>query len=253
MSDLLINNKLVLLDVEAIIFDKDGTLIDVHHYWSSMLEIRASFIVDKYNLNDRIKFELMDAMGVDIKSGKIKTDGPVGIKPRSFIVSVAVEVLNSNNISISNADIESIFLEVDRKTSDNILPLLKLLPDVGRLLENLKQCGVTIMLATTDMTSRARLAMKALGIEHFFSEIIGGDAVEFSKPSPDLALNIIERSKVNQNKTVVIGDHPVDVKMGSAANVACNIGVLTGLSNADLFSELDCFVVESLENIGVSC
>jgi phosphoglycolate phosphatase len=253
MSDLLINNKLALLDVEAIIFDKDGTLIDVHHYWSSMLEIRAGFIVDKYNLNDKVKFELMDAMGVDIKSGKIKTDGPVGIKPRSFIVSVAVEVLNSNNISISNADIESIFLEVDRKTSDNILPLLKLLPDVGRLLENLKQCGVTIMLATTDMTSRARLAMKALSIEHFFSEIIGGDAVEFSKPSPDLALNIIERSKVNQDKTVVIGDHPVDIEMGLNAGITTNIGVLTGLSNQAVFDDFVCTVVKDLKAIEVRC
>jgi phosphoglycolate phosphatase len=253
MSDLLINNKLVLYDVEAIIFDKDGTLIDVHHYWSSMLEIRASLIVDKYHLNDKVKVELMDAMGVDIQSGKIKTDGPVGIKPRPFIVGVATEVLNSNNVGVGHDDIEDLFLEVDKITSDDILPLLKLLPGVEQLLEDLNQCSISIMLATTDMTIRARLAMKALNIEHLFSEIIGGDEVDIAKPSPDLVLKIIERRGVNQGRTVVIGDHPVDVKMGMAAKVGCNIGILTGLSNADLFSDLDCFVVESLENIGVRC
>ena len=41
--------------------------------------------------------------------------------------------------------------------------------------------------------------------------------------------------------------------MGISANVGCNIGILTGLSNTDLFSELDCFVVESLKDIKVSC
>ncbi|MBT4839047.1 MAG: HAD family hydrolase [Methylococcales bacterium] len=253
MSDLLINNKPVLLDVEAVIFDKDGTLIDVHHYWTSMLKIRARLIVKKYKLDGKVENELMGAMGIDAKTGKIKIDGPVGIKPRPFIVSVAAEVLNSNNVTASHNDIEGIFLEVDKKTSDNILPLLKLLPGVERLLEGLDQCGIIIMLATTDMTMRARLAMRALNIEHFFSEIIGGDAVDFAKPSPDLALNIIEKTGVDQGKVAIVGDHPVDIKMGVAASLGCNIGVLTGLSNSDLFSELDCFVVESLEDIGVKC
>ena len=253
MSDLLINNKRVFHDVEAVIFDKDGTLIDVHHYWASMLKIRAKLIVKKYRLDCKVKNELMDAMGVDLKTGKIKVDGPVGIKPRSFIASVAAEVLNSNNVNASNNDIEDIFLEVDKKTSDNILPLLKLLPGVEKLLDSLSKYGIDIMLATTDMTIRARLAMRGLNIEHFFSEIIGGDAVDFAKPSPDLALNIIEKRRINKDKTVVIGDHPVDIKMGISANVGCNIGVLTGLSNANLFSELDCFVVENLKDIKVVC
>ena len=89
MSDLLINNKLALADVEAVIFDKDGTLIDVHHYWASMLKIRAKLIVKKYKLDGKVKNELMDAMGIDVRTGKIKANGPVGIKPRPFIVSVA--------------------------------------------------------------------------------------------------------------------------------------------------------------------
>ena len=253
MSDLLINRKLVLSDIDAVIFDKDGTLIDVHHYWSSMLKIRVKLIANKYRLDGKVRSELMNAMGIDMKTGKIKANGPVGIKPRPFIVNVAVGVLNANNIDAGHDDIENLFLEADKKTSDNILPLLKLLPGVEILLENLSQCGVVIMLATTDMTIRARLAMKALNIKHFFSEIIGGDAVDFPKPSPDLALSIIKKRGVNQDKVVVIGDHPVDIKMGISANVGYNIGVLTGLSNIDLFSELDCFVIESLKDIEVNC
>jgi len=103
------------------------------------------------------------------------------------------------------------------------------------------------------MTVRARLAMRALNIEHFFCEIIGGDAVDFAKPSPDLALRIMEKRKVNSDRTVVVGDHPVDIKMGISANVGYNIGVLTGLSGIDSFSGLDCFVIEDLKDIKVNC
>ncbi len=248
MSSLSINRKVVSLDIEAIIFDKDGTLIDVHHYWSSMIKMRAALIVEKWFSDvdsDKIQFDLIDAMGVYLTSGKIKPNGPVGIKPRSFIVDVAAQIVRLNKKNVTNDEIEAIFLQVDQETSDDILPLLKLLPYVTQLLDELHQCGVTIMLATTDITSRARIAMKALGIEHFFSEIIGGDAVKSTKPSPDLASIVIEKCNVDKCKTVVIGDHPVDIQMGISAETGYNIGVLTGLSDVNAFNELDCFVVDS--------
>ena len=256
MSSLSINKKVVLLDLEAIIFDKDGTLIDVHHYWSTMITMRAIFIVKKWFSDvdsDKIQADLIDAMGVDLTSKKIKPNGPVGVKPRSFIVDVAAQIVRLNRKNVSNDEIENVFLQVDQKTSDNILPLLKLLPDVLQLLGDLHRCGVTIMLATTDITSRARLSMRALGIEHFFSEIIGGDAVNLTKPSPDLASTVIKRCNVDRHKTAVIGDHPVDILMGVSAGIVCNIGVLTGLSSVNAFHELDCFAVENLKCIQVSC
>lgn len=256
MSSLSINNNVVSSDIEAVIFDKDGTLIDVHHYWSSMIKMRATLIVKKWFSgvdSEQIRCDLIYAMGVDLTSGKIKPNGPVGIKNRSFIVDVAAKIVRSNKINVSNDDIEEVFIQVDQNTSDNILPLLKLLPHAMKLLDDLHRCGVTIMLATTDITSRARLAMKALGIEHFFSEIIGGDAVNSTKPSPDLALTVIERCGVDKGKTVVVGDHPVDIQMGVSGGVGYNIGVLTGLSGVIAFDELDCFVVDDLKSIQVAC
>ena len=68
---------------------------------------------------------------------------------------------------------------------------------------------------------------------HFKVAIIGGDDVKNTKPSPDLALAVIEKCNVDKSKTIVIGDHPVDVQMGIAAKMGYNIGVLTGLSNAN--------------------
>jgi len=254
MVKLSIDGLTVLDDLNAVIFDKDGTLIDVHHYWASMIEMRVTLIIEKWFsdvYSNDISDSLIEAMGVNVSSRRIKPDGPVGIKPRPFIVDVAGRIVRLTHIDVSNAEIEEVFGQVDRLTSTNMLPILRLLPSVERLLEELKKFGIIMMIATTDQGRRARIAMKALGIEHFFSEIVGADSVELTKPSPDLALMLIERCDLDKSKTIMIGDHPVDVLMGVAAELGVNIGVLTGVSSASVFSELECFSINDLSSIQV--
>ncbi|SVA64979.1 uncharacterized protein METZ01_LOCUS117833, partial [marine metagenome] len=40
----MIDGEISLDNIKVVIFDKDGTLIDIHHYWASMIKIRASLV-----------------------------------------------------------------------------------------------------------------------------------------------------------------------------------------------------------------
>jgi len=257
MSRLFVDGSEVFIDPQIVLFDKDGTLIDIHHYWSSMIRMRSSLIIKRYfsrsNDKDNMVFNLNDSMGIDSKTGRMKKDGPVGIKPRKFIVQVAAETVRRNGVSITDEEIEKIFVEVDEITSYNMLPLLRLLPGVKDLLEKLKKCGVTSVIASTDITSRVHIAMKTLRLDHFFDEIIGGDLVNKTKPEPDLALKVIDSCGCDSSKAVVIGDHPVDILMGESASAGLNIGVLTGLSGFSAFDGMNCRVVNDLTSIDMRC
>jgi|APSaa5957512535_1039671.scaffolds.fasta_scaffold22131_2 phosphoglycolate phosphatase len=250
-----IDNEVIHSSPEVVLFDKDGTLIDIHHYWVSMINIRSEYIVDRWfpevSNKQEIKYKLIETMGVDVQSGKMNSNGPVGVKPRPFIVHVTADVVRNMGCEISDDDMEDIFLEVDTETSKNMLPLLKLLPGVKELLMKLKSFDIQTVIVSTDITSRARKAMQALEMDQYFAEIIGGDLVKNAKPASDLAELALDKVGCMASSAIVIGDHPVDMLMGKNAGIDVNIGVLTGLSRKKSFNECQCNIVTDLKSINV--
>ena len=255
MTDLFINDECVLEDVRLILLDKDGTIIDIHHYWGSMLKERARLIVNRWfsdsDSQTKIINELIDVMGIEIESGCMKPEGPVGVKPRPFIVKVATEVVFKNGVTTDEEEIEKLFKEVDLQTANDILPFLKVLPGINAFIKECHEQGLQLGVVTTDITERGRKALQALEMENYFQYIIGGDQVENPKPSPDSVDIILAQSGIKKSRVAVIGDHSVDILMGMNSGVVTNIGVLTGLGNRDTFNELGCYIASSFNNVKI--
>src|SRR3989344_2511413 len=92
MADLYRENRLLRKGIKAVLFDKDGTLVDIHHYWTSIIRLRAEKLSHKFESNAS---SLMEAMGIDTLTNRMKPEGPVGVKPRAFIVGVVAGLLGS--------------------------------------------------------------------------------------------------------------------------------------------------------------
>ena len=255
MTNLTINDKCVLEDVQLVLLDKDGTIIDIHHYWGSMLKERAGMIVNRwfldYDVQTEIYNELIESMGIELESGRMKPEGPVGVKPRPFIVKVATEVVCRNGVAIEEEEIEKLFKEVDQQTANNILPFLKVLPGVNSFIKVCYDFRVQLGVITTDITERGKKALQALEIEQYFQYIIGGDKVKNPKPASDSVDIVLAQSGIERDKTVVIGDHTVDVEMGIQSATGCNIGVLTGLGTQESFTPYSCHLINSFKELSL--
>lgn len=250
MADLRINDK-QLKDVKLVIFDRDGTLIDLYHYWAQMIGKRAELICQKFQLDGQHKEKLMFEMGVDVGKGKLRPEGPVGIKKREIVMQAAVDYLDDLGIADAYEACVEIFKRVDDLSRSMLAELIKPLKGMNKLIDSMLKQGVKLAIATTDKEERARLSMEHLKLTDKFQAIIGADSVKESKPAPDMIDLIIKRLKVDKANTIMVGDAETDIKMGQTAGVLASIAVCSGISSRQRLSQLTEYVVDDISKIQV--
>jgi phosphoglycolate phosphatase len=82
--------------------------------------------------------------------------------------------------------------------------------------------------------------LKALGIDHYFSEVLCGDDLEFKKPHPLPVLTALKNLSVSAQQAIMVGDSISDIKSASAAGVkmvAVTYGYNHGISITDARNE----------------
>ncbi len=215
-------------NINHLCFDKDGVLIDVHAYWRHTTEIRANHLKNKFQLNSIQKNMLIENMGIDLLTGKIKYSGPVGYEPRKSIIKKVKETLTYLSVKVCENDLENYFLEVDKYQQEKNDFKFNLLDGVIEFFEN-KANSYKMTIFTSDRKKNAILALQNLGIEKFFDKIIGGDSVKESKPSPEGILKACSQINIGPENTGYISDTYSDLLMAQNANLPCKIGLLTGL------------------------
>ena len=237
---------------QAIVFDKDGTIIDAHHYWIEMSLLRINNIINNIYPSASKTYEissfLLRKLGIDIKNRKIHKNGPAAVVPKNRIKSIIYQAFKDCGYNIEHQNLEEAFLSADESSKKELHKFIRLLPGVEKIISIAKKKKIDLNLVSNDITERSKLALNCLGFLDDFRFVFGQDEVKHAKPNPDLAQLVMMKGSYNEN-LVNIGDHPNDIKMGLAAGIKINIGVLTGLCKKEDFIDLDCFVINSLEEL----
>ncbi len=211
---------------QAVIFDKDGTLIDFDAMWGGWVVYLAEQLSQASGVNTRDSLYL--AMGYDDKRKKVLALGKLAITPMAQLYKLTVEVMQSLGL---NSEAAEQIVEQNWYIPDPVL-LAKPFTDMRELFHKLHIQGIKIAIATADDRAPTQAMLEAFDIEEYITTMICADDGIPSKPAPDMVLEICRRINIEPSHVMVVGDTIADLKMARAAAAGLAVGVLSGVSNA---------------------
>lgn len=236
--------------VGAVLFDKDGTIVDLHRYWGEIIRRRARAVIAHHGWDESLFPEVCRGMGLS-PEGRLLAAGPTGLASREEIVHVLCTRLAAQGRSCSESVVAGIFVAVHEQFLPEIGGYLELLPGAAAFAGALKMVGVKTAIVTSDTVSSTRASLEHLGVARYFDLVVGRDSTVEPKVSGVPALRAMEELGVEGSETVCLGDAPMDVVMGRAAGCRATIAVATGQVPLPVLREHTPFVAPSLEQLSV--
>ncbi len=218
------------VDCRAVIFDKDGTLVDLLGVELSLAGARRAALAALAGAQVAAAWE--KAVGVDVARGWVDGHGPLCLAPRRDEIMVAAATLYAHGHPWDEA--RALALAAYDRADEALEPPYgsELLPGIAEMLAALHDHGLALAIATTDRGWRAKAMLSSLGVAHYFQAYIGADNVTQGKPAPEMVFRICERLGCRPDQAIVVGDSPTDMEMGRAAGAAAVVAVTTGLNSA---------------------
>jgi len=227
----------VFEQVQAVVFDKDGTLADSNEFLK-MLGRRRSRLIDAQVPGVQEPLQL--AFGLE--EGGINPSGllAVGTRQENEIAAAAYVAETGRGWVESLKIAASAFAEADsyllRKAENT--PLFE-----GALacLQRLANARVPLALLSADTSAHVKDFVEFNQLGPYFQALVGSDG-NVGKRDPELLRQLCAQLEVPCESILVIGDSPLDIAIAQAVNAVGCVGVTWGWGTAEHLKEADALV-----------
>jgi len=164
-----------MVAIEAILFDKDGTLFDYHRTWANW---SRRFLLDLAEGDAALARRLGEAVGFDLDAGSFREDSPLVSETPHESARALLPLLPGASLAGLVTRMSALAATVPQAEATPLAPLLGEL--AGR--------GLRLGLVTNDGTEPTLAHLRAAGIEHAFAHVLACDSGYAAKPAPDMLL-----------------------------------------------------------------
>ncbi|MBB96835.1 MAG: phosphatase [Rhodobacteraceae bacterium] len=205
--------------VQAVLFDKDGTLFDFAGTWNAW----SMQVLDDLSGGDEALADALAAAILFDRQAVTFLPGSPAIAGTNDMVAEALarELPGRDPRSIAT------FLAESAATA----PLCEAVPLVP-LLAELAARGIVLGVMTNDHESSARAHLAASGVLEMFDFVAGADSGYGAKPDPDPLWAFCDAMGLAPEIAAMVGDSTHDLVAGQAAGMK-TVGVLTGMSGRE--------------------
>lgn len=204
------------MKVDAIIFDKDGTLIDFDAFWVEISVRAIGEVLSRLEMQAVDPALILEAFGVH--DGVTDVDGILCMGTYAAMGHVVYEILREHGGAVSEETVTQTVIDAYNRHSDAgvIKPTVKTLASV---LRDWKGRGKRLALVTTDNELITRKCLRGLGVEDVFDKIYTDDGIMPKKPDPSCALDFCKRYGLQPSRVAVVGDTITDVRFARNAGL----------------------------------
>lgn len=223
------------MPIDAILFDKDGTLFDFADTWGGF----GRSVLEKLSNGDpKRAAELGHAIGFDPITEKYSDD--------SIVIAGTVEEIAEALAPFfpkmpSDELVDILNMESATATQAPAVPLVP-------FLDALRQAGLKLGVATNDGEMPALQHLASVGIRDHFDFVAGYDSGHGFKPGPGQLIAFAAHVGVEPARVAMVGDSLHDLQAGRAAGMT-TIGVLTGLAPAEALAPMADVVLPDIGHI----
>jgi phosphoglycolate phosphatase len=225
-----------MMAIKGILFDKDGTLIDVNGTWVPFYKY---LLAQEFGASEQEAEAMMEKAGYE-PAGKRFLPGSV---LASGTTQQLVEIWWQND---TPAQQKRTGERLDRDYAPVARKFVKPLFDLTPLLRELKHSGFFLGVGTNDSEISARGHIEALGVRDFFDVVIGADSVPVPKPSGDMVRFFASLAGLACAEVAMVGDNAHDIEEARNGGAGLAVAVLTGNSDRQHVEHLADHVLDSV-------
>lgn len=207
------------MPVDALLFDKDGTLFDFAETWNEW----SAQVLERLADGDAARKQAMaDAISFDLERRAFNPDSLVIAGSNDEVAEVLSRFVDGQTVPELAAFLAQSAAEAA------LAPAVPLAEFLDGLLAQGKVLGVM----TNDSEFSAKSQLERAGVLDRFAFVAGCDSGHGAKPDPDPLLAFCSHAGVAPERTAMVGDSLHDLEAGAAAGMT-RIGVLTGMAKRE--------------------
>ena len=227
------------MNIQGVLFDKDGTLIDVNGTW---VPIYRKMLCEQFDIDVAEAETLMEQVGYNPATDSFY--------PNSILASGTTRQLVDSwwpGLDEERAQDKLHMIDVDYAPLSKALlkPLMPLAP----LLTELKAMNLRVGVATNDSHYSAVNHMTHLGVVNLFDEVIAADTVLVPKPSGDMIRKFARSTGMQASAIAMVGDNSHDMEEARNGGAGLAIAVLSGNAGHGDIAHLADYTLASIEEL----
>lgn len=225
--------------IAGVLFDKDGTLVDVHSTWIPIYRqmLRQLFATDEAGAT-----ALMEKAGYDPVRSTFRAGSIIAAGTTRQLVDVWWPGLSPEEHA---EKVRMIDHDFGALVNESLVPLMPLEP----IFTELRAMGLKLGVATNDSHVAARAHMTTVGVIEHFEDIIAADTVPVAKPSGNMIRRFAEVTGLAPGEIAMVGDNAHDMEEARNGGAGLAIAVLSGNAGHEDIAHLADHTIASVADL----